>query len=152
MESIGHLPPVEKIYIMDSIFEQQKSYTCMKAEKQKFFYVVKNKEIRNGRRCAKSTSSKNIITYACFKLLDCIETIMLFRVGVNVPYNIREFINQLITGIIDGLFSLWKVLTSKEAKKIYILIGKGIFFFLVIAVTILGAIAEAQNKRKRRRY
>lgn len=63
-----------------------------------------------------------------------------------------EFINQLITGIIDGLFSLWKVLTSKEAIKIYILIGKGIFFFLVIAVTILGAIAEAQNKRKRRRY
>ena len=63
-----------------------------------------------------------------------------------------EFINHLITGVIDGLFSIWNALTSKKAIEIYILIGKGVFFFLVIAVTILGAIAEAQNKRKRRRY
>jgi hypothetical protein len=63
-----------------------------------------------------------------------------------------EFINQLIVWIIDGLFSLWKTLTSKKAIEVYILIAKVLFFFLVIAVTILEAIAASKNNRRRNRY
>ncbi len=63
-----------------------------------------------------------------------------------------EIINKLIVGIIDGLYAFWKIISSEEAIKVYVIIGKILFFFIVIAITILTAIVEAENKRRRRRY
>lgn len=62
-----------------------------------------------------------------------------------------ELINKIVVGIIDGLYAFWKIISSKEAIKVYVIIGKIAFFFIVIAITILSAIAEAESKRRRRR-
>ena len=53
-----------------------------------------------------------------------------------------EFINSFAIGMVDFFWATWTVLTSKEAIEIYKVIGKVVFFFLVIALTILEAVAE----------
>ncbi len=62
-----------------------------------------------------------------------------------------EFINSFATGMVDFFWATWKVLSSKEAIEVYIVIGKVLFFFLVIALTILEAVAESKNNRRGRR-
>jgi hypothetical protein len=62
-----------------------------------------------------------------------------------------EFINSFATGMVDFFWATWKVLSSKEAIEVYIVIGKVLFFFLVIALTILEAFAESKNNRRGRR-
>ena len=62
-----------------------------------------------------------------------------------------EFINSFATGMVDFFWATWTVLTSKEAIEVYKVIGKVVFFFLVIALTILEAVAESKKNRRGRR-
>jgi hypothetical protein len=62
-----------------------------------------------------------------------------------------EFINSFATGMVDFFWATWTILTSKEAIEVYKVIGKVLFFFLVIALTILEAVAESKKNRRGRR-